>query len=205
MTECGATHKRSIEAIKNNLNKIKEYMAIFIQDQKAKDNGVFIISIYQGPPRWNSQIQRQRSVVLDLQSQPILQQLHNTLVHQRILISSLHMGEESLVQFQKVEESSIFTNWAEFKNTQQYRIWSKIHDAIMKAPMVVDYMTQSSCPTHSRIKYSRANKPNAKGPRTIKDVRANNSNNSRVKQVLEDAEIIEQQKIQESKTSLEFS
>lgn len=55
MTECGATHKRSIEAIKNSLNKIKEYVAIFIQDQKAKDNGVFIISIYQGPPRWNSQ------------------------------------------------------------------------------------------------------------------------------------------------------
>ena len=71
--------------------------------------------------------------------------------------------------------------------------------------MVVDYMTQSSCPTHSRIKYSRSNKSNARGPRTIEDVRANNSNNSRVKQVLEDAEIIEQQKIQESKTSLEFS
>ena len=75
----------------------------------------------------------------------------------------------------------------------------------MKAPMVVDHMTQSSCPTHLRIKYSRANKSNARGPRTIKDVRANNSNNSRVEQVLEDAEIIEQQKIQESKTSLEFS
>ena len=64
-----------------------------------------------------------RSVVLDLQSQPILRLLHNTLVLQRILMSSLHMEEESLVQFQKVEESGIFTNWVEFKNTLQYRFW----------------------------------------------------------------------------------
>lgn len=71
--------------------------------------------------------------------------------------------------------------------------------------MVVDHMTQSSCPTHLRIKYSRVNKSNAKGPITIEDVIANNSNNSRVEQVLEDAEIIEQRKIQESKTSLKFS
>ena len=47
-------------------------------------------------------------------------------------------------------------------------------------------LSLSLSPTHSRIKDWTVNESNAKGPRTTEDARANNSNISRIQQILKD-------------------
>ena len=49
-------------------------------------------------------------------------------------------------------------------------------------------LTLSLCPAQSRIKNCTVNESNAEGPRPTEDARANNSNISRVQQVLKDTQ-----------------